>query len=164
MEIIFKIDIDYHMNEEFEEDFIETRKAMLNQLGFEVKEVNSVPSDKKGHHFWFICEGEEISPTRHNGIQLLLGDDYGRVKINQARIDRGMEWDDLTNFIFSEVFWRRPEDYEKKRVMKILEKYDMSDKDKKYVVDYMENLENICKKFKEILKEGERKILADYYN
>lgn len=164
MEVIFKIDIDYHMNDDFKEDFIETRKAILNQLGFEIKEVNDVPSDKKGHHFWFICEGDDISPTRHNGIQLLLGDDHGRVKINQARIDRGMAWNDYTNFIFSEVFWRRPDDYEKKRVEKIIEKSNISEKGKFVVYEYMKNLENICNKFKKILKEGERKILADYFN
>ena len=161
-EVIFKVDIDYRMSNVALKLFLETRNYVLKELGYSVKEANYHLSDKKGHHFWFICECKrKPTPTRHNLIQLLLGDDKGRWLINQTRIERGMPWNDYTNFIFSKVYWRRHKDFSKNKFLQIIKDSDLSKDKKKYCIEYAKNQERICKKFKKILKEGQDSILKN---
>ena len=156
----FKIDIDYHLNKRQLKLFEDTRKNMLEFLGFKIKEINTNKSDKKGRHWWFLCEHKKRhTPTELNFIQLLLSDDRGRWLINQNRINRKMTWDDYSNFIFSKVYWRRPADFSKKKFNTLIKKSKLSKEERETITEYVENLERICRKFKNILKEGQKEIL-----
>ena len=160
MKTTFKIDIDYKMNRKQLELFKNTRKNMLEFLGFKIKEINTNKSDKKGRHWWFICEHKKRhTPTELNFIQLLLSDDRGRWLINQRRISRKIPWDDYSNFIFSKIYWRRPADFSKKKFRMLMEKSKLSKEERETITEYVENLERICNKFKSILQESQKEIL-----
>jgi len=99
---VLKIDIDVKFDEGWFGYWIETRKIMLESLGFKVLRVFSHET-KKGVNFFFHikpdCDNELI-----NMLQFLLGDDHTRVKINAWRITRGIKhW----NKIFDRKLWRK---------------------------------------------------------
>ena len=159
-EVTFKVDIDYKMNKAQLNLFEDTKINMLEFLGFKINEVNTNKSDKKGRHWWFLCEHKrKHTPTELNFIQLLLGDDYGRVFLNQVRIGRKMKWDNYTNFIFSKIYCRRPADFSKKKFNDLIKKSKLSKEERETITEYVKNLERICNKFKSILQEGAEEIL-----
>lgn len=90
---IFKVDVDLRIDD-WMEPFKKTRRAILNQLGFEVEEIIDNPSSSsKGHHFFIHAIGKGgLSDFDMNRIQFLLGDCQTRVKINRLRIEkRGLQ-------------------------------------------------------------------------
>lgn len=105
MRHVFKIDCDLKVPERWLKLWIKTRKAILKSLGLKPVEVN-VRNSERGFHVWVHAESEnKLTPTECNFVQWLLGDDLGRVIINQRRIARGMDWREF-NKLFSEVIWR----------------------------------------------------------
>lgn len=106
MRVIFKIDCDLKLPERWMSIWIKTRKAVLRSLG--IKPLDFViRQSERGWHCWIHAETEnKLTPTECNFIQFLLGDECGRVIINQRRIARGMNWEQF-NKLFSEVIWRK---------------------------------------------------------
>lgn len=101
---VLKVDLDVHLPQSWMEEFISTRRAILQSLDFEVVDV-VVRDTERGHHFWFhIISKKELEDMEINKLQFLLGDDVGRVLINAYRIKRGVKrW----NKLFSRVLWRK---------------------------------------------------------
>ncbi len=105
MRCIFKVDCDLKIPEAWLNLWIKTRKAILRSLGLKPLEIN-IRNSERGFHVWIHAESKyKLTPTESNFIQWLLGDDVGRVIINQRRIARGMKWQEF-NKLFSEVIWR----------------------------------------------------------
>jgi len=105
MRHVFKIDCDLKVPESWLKLWIKTRKAILRSLGLKPLEIN-VRNSERGFHVWIHAESKHrLTPTECNFVQWLLGDDQGRVIINQRRIARGMSWKEF-NKLFSEVIWR----------------------------------------------------------
>ena len=105
--LIFKTDLDIKLGKKQMKKYIQTRKAIIGSLGYELLRYRVEPSSKRGHHFWWICKGKNLLPSQINFMQFLLGDDWGRCLINSRRIKRGVkEW----NKIFDHVIWRRKHD------------------------------------------------------
>jgi len=99
---ILKIDLDVKLPEEWLERWIETRYVLLRSMGYTVNRI-SRHETTKGQNFFIEINGY-LSPTLTNMLQFLLGDDHTRVKINQWRIERGIEhW----NKIFDRKLFRK---------------------------------------------------------
>jgi hypothetical protein len=82
-ETILKIDVDVKMTPKLLDDFIETRKAILTTLNFEIRDIKYVET-KKGYHFWFVVD-KPLQVHRRAEIQFLLGDDHNRAFYNFVR-------------------------------------------------------------------------------
>lgn len=99
---VLKVDIDVKLDESWFIRWIDTRKSMLDSLGFKVTMVFQHETTKGRNFFFHIkpeCCDEEI-----NMLQFLLGDDHTRVKINAWRIKRGIKhW----NKIYDHKLWRK---------------------------------------------------------
>lgn len=109
METVLKIDVDFKLPKKWMDIWKTSRKGMLESLGFKVNDIVIHPSDKRGFHAWIHIETNgsilKMTPTDKNRLQMLCGDDIGRVLINQARIKRGIDWD-KGNKLFSKVLYR----------------------------------------------------------
>ena len=99
-----KIDVDYDFyGNRWRIEWMNTRVAILESLGYELYGGKRCRRTTRGYHFWFTVKGN-IDDRTKNKLQFLLGDDVTRVKINNNRIDRGVEeW----NKLFSEVYWKQ---------------------------------------------------------
>ncbi len=109
MKYVFKVDLDIKMKKNILETiYIPTRKIILEALGFKVNHVKYVET-RRGYHFYYYCEyKDEINDYWINFVQLLLGDDTTRVKINMKRIDRGVKnW----NKLFSRIIYIKKRKY-----------------------------------------------------
>jgi len=136
MKIIFKVDVDLKIPDSWMNVWIKTRKAILRSLKMKPLEIN-IRKSKRGFHAWIHADvKKKLTPTECNFVQFLLGDDLGRVIINQRRIAKGMDWDRF-NKLFSEVIWRRKHKCNCKIHQKILRQqkegvlafYDLIDKE-----------------------------------
>ncbi|MCW1312749.1 MAG: hypothetical protein OH338_04970 [Candidatus Parvarchaeota archaeon] len=106
MKQVFKVDVDLVVPESWLKLWIETRKAILKELGIEPVEIN-IHKTERGFHAWVHGKvKKKLTPTECNFVQWVLGDDTGRVRINQRRIACGMSWRTF-NKLFSEVIWRK---------------------------------------------------------
>ena len=115
--VIFKIDMDTTVIDEpsFGEEWISTRRMILNNLGYELvkymrhKSKTRDPKTKelkdgRGYHYFFHCIGKEPSPLERVKINFLLGDCPGRVFISLLKVKKG---EPMFEKIFSEVRYRK---------------------------------------------------------
>jgi hypothetical protein len=105
-ETILKIDVDVKMTQKLLSDFIETRKAILTALNFEIRDIKYVET-RKGYHFWFVID-KPLQVHRRAEIQFLLGDDHNRAFYNFVRAN-GDSFD-YFNALFSKKV--RSDDYD----------------------------------------------------
>jgi len=106
---ILKVDVDVKMSKRWLDLWITSRKAILESIGIKVNDVVHKPSSKRGYHFWFHVEENgrrfDFTPSECNRLGWLLGDDFGRVLINEMRIQKGIPWS-RSNILFSRVLSR----------------------------------------------------------
>jgi len=101
-----KVDLDVKLDEEKERKCWElTRTNMLSDLGYIVVDVITTETDRGMHTVINYLVPFEISDKDQNLIQLLLGDDQTRFKINRQRLERGIKMEDA-NILFSRVLQR----------------------------------------------------------
>ncbi|MGC9309536.1 MAG: hypothetical protein ACP5D2_02455 [Candidatus Nanoarchaeia archaeon] len=108
MKTILKLDIDFIPPKDWIKDFIITRTAMLEGMGYSVEEVIYRKSGSgKGLHFWiyitpFVNEDMEILK-----LQWLLNDDETRCKINLKRLTTKntiLDW----NIFYDKILYKKP--------------------------------------------------------
>jgi len=114
------IDVDSSLLPLWKEDFIQTRKAIVESLGYKFIRAIIKPSGEplpwktqpqeqkpKHYHVWIWIETpKSLSDMEKLRLQFLLGDDYGRCWINYLRITRRKNA--LWNKIFGYILWRKP--------------------------------------------------------
>lgn len=100
---LLKLDVDYYPPRRWLEDWIKTRKAILETLGYKVVRVDIFKSSRRGFHAYIQID-KPVSAYTLNRLQFLLGDDSTRVKINNWRIKRGIkDW----NILYEKVLYRK---------------------------------------------------------
>jgi hypothetical protein len=85
---ILKIDVDIRMSKHMLHRWIETRKRMLESMGYHVVDIN-YRYTKHGMHFWIILEEKLDSYTRAM-LQFIAGDDHRRCFYNFYRARMGV--------------------------------------------------------------------------
>ena len=116
-----KIDLDIKLDKEWMKCWWEeSRVAIIEEVILAyVVDINTVDTDRGAHTtINFICE-QEWSGEDLNFMQLLLGDDIIRYKINQRRIEKGISFEQA-NILFSKVLERYP--HEESRLKVALER------------------------------------------
>ena len=100
---VVKLDVDWKPPKKWREEWIETRKLILNHLGYKVVKVVEEPSSsRRGSHYWLHLD-KKVSDMTLVRLSYLLGDDETRTRINFLRVKRGIKnW----NKLFSKVVWR----------------------------------------------------------
>ena len=88
MVTVLKIDVDVKMDNVLLIDFLSTRLAILEKLGYELLDVN-YRETKHGFHFWFKI-AEDLDDKRKAEVQFLLGDDHRRCEFNFFRAKAGV--------------------------------------------------------------------------
>lgn len=84
-----------------------TRKAIIEFFGDIVVDINTSKTERGLHTvIHYLCK-VDLSEEKHNLMQLLLGDDIVRYKINKRRIERGINWE-KANILFSRILERYP--------------------------------------------------------
>ena len=100
---MLKIDVDYLPPKQWLEQWIQTRKTILESLGYKVKRIDIFKSSRRGFHAYIQLD-RPVPPTTLNKLQFLCGDDPTRVKINNWRIQRGIkDW----NVLYHRVLYRK---------------------------------------------------------
>jgi len=114
------IDVDSSLLPLWKEDFIHTRKAIVESLGYKFIRAIIKPSgdmlpwktqqtqeqNPKHYHVWIWIETPKpLTDMEKLRLQFLLGDDYGRCWINYLRITKRKNV--LWNKIFGYIVWRR---------------------------------------------------------
>jgi hypothetical protein len=84
---IAKIDIDIKMDDNLLEKFIQTRKAIIQKLGYTYI-THNITKTEKGYHIWFKIK-EKLNDKDLCDLQFLLGDDQTRCKFNYLRLEAG---------------------------------------------------------------------------
>lgn len=84
---IAKIDIDVKMPRKRLRQFINTRVAIINALGYNFIKYRYVET-QKGYHFWFYVM-EKLSAKELAWLQFMLGDDQTRCRFNFIRLNAG---------------------------------------------------------------------------
>lgn len=94
---VITVDMDWLPPKDWLEEWIETRKSILEGLGYEIKDVIKHKSGSgTGWHFWFHLDKDVEKPKEKLKLMWMLGDDETRVKINFQRIERGVEnWEKI---------------------------------------------------------------------
>jgi ABC-type histidine transport system ATPase subunit len=101
-----KVDLDVKLVEEEEKKWWElTRANMLSFFGHIIVDVITTETDRGMHTIINYLSDVEISDKDQNFIQLLLGDDQTRFKINRQRLERGISME-KANILFSRVLQR----------------------------------------------------------
>ncbi|MCK4329772.1 hypothetical protein KAX02_08005 [candidate division WOR-3 bacterium] len=102
-----KVDLDMKLDKNEIPLWEQTRQAILEFMYFVVIDINTSETERGLHTVinWLSEEGE----TDHslNFIQMLLGDDVVRVKINERRIEKGISFE-RANILFSKILKRYP--------------------------------------------------------
>jgi len=99
---ILKIDMDIKPPERWLNAWIETRKVLLDHLGFTWISYDIFKTTRGTHIYIYIKE--HLPDAEINRLQFLLGDDYTRVKINMWRIEHKIPF---WNKLFHRVLYRR---------------------------------------------------------
>ena len=97
-----------------------TRKGILEkEFGYVVVDINSSETERGLHTVInYLCK-VKLSDEYKNFLQLLLGDDVVRYKINARRIEKGISFE-KANILFSKVLERYP--HEESRLKVALER------------------------------------------
>jgi hypothetical protein len=104
---MLKLDVDLKVPKEWLEDWLETRRAIYEALGFKILGMVVDKKSERGFHaFVHILSNTKLTPDDLNKLQWLGGDDRGRVLINAWRIKRGVPWE-RGNKLFDHVIWRK---------------------------------------------------------
>jgi hypothetical protein len=84
---ILKLDLDNKLIDYWKEEWLKTRKAILEALNLKLEKViiKESPS-KKGYHVWLYVKGKPMNDLEVLRCQSLLGDCPTRCKINYIRI------------------------------------------------------------------------------
>ena len=116
---VSKIDLDTELCECDKVLWERTRGDMLESLGHIVVDVATTYTERGAHTVIIHLYTKELSDYTQNFLQLLLGDDIIRVKINARRIERGISFE-KANILFSKVLHRYP--HEESRLKLALER------------------------------------------
>ena len=103
MVTIAKIDVDVKMDNVLLVQFLGTRLAIIEHLGYHLKDVRWRETTH-GYHFWFEIE-ENLTDNELANLQFLLGDDQIRSKYNFMRV-KGKAFRDF-NALFSKKVKKR---------------------------------------------------------
>jgi len=102
---VLKLDIDLKPPDKWIKEWEKTRKIILNSYNIKILRMASYETEKGIHYFIEI--DRDLSAEETNMMQFLLGDDHTRVKINQWRLERGIEhW----NKLFDRKIWRKEQE------------------------------------------------------
>ena len=103
-----KIDLDIKLEETALRTVWEnTRRNMLEYFGYIVVDINSSETQRGVHTVInYLCK-MKLSDEYKNFLQLILGDDIIRFKINQRRIEKGISFK-KANILFSRILERYP--------------------------------------------------------
>lgn len=115
-----KIDLDVKLENTAEIMVWEaTRRAIIQFYGGIIVDVNSTETERGFHTIinWMI--NMKFDDYKQNFMQLLLGDDIIRYKINARRIEKGISFE-KANILFSKVLERYP--HEESRLKVALER------------------------------------------
>ena len=115
-----KIDLDVKIGETgWRYVWENTRRDILEGFGYIFVDINTSETERGLHTVInYLCK-MKLSDEYKNFLQLLLGDDIIRYKINQQRIERGISFEDA-NILFSKVLHRYP--HEESRLKVALER------------------------------------------
>ena len=115
-----KIDLDVKIYKEDIEYWEQSRKAILEYFTHcTLIDINTTYTDRGLHTVINYLYDRAISDENLNFIQLLLGDDIIRYKINARRIEKGISFE-KANILFSKVLERYP--HEESRLKVALER------------------------------------------
>ena len=115
-----KIDLDVKVEKEDIEYWEQSRKAIIEYFTHcTLIDINTTYTDRGLHTVINYLNDGASSDENLNFIQLLLGDDIIRYKINQRRIENGISFD-KANILFSKVLHRYP--HEESRLKVALER------------------------------------------
>lgn len=116
---VSKIDLDTKLCEYDRVLWEHTRRAILESMGHIVVDVNTSDTERGAHTVVNHLYTKELSDYTQNFLQLLLGDDLIRFKINQRRIEKGIKFENA-NILFSKILKRYP--HEESRLKLALER------------------------------------------
>ncbi|MGV9141653.1 MAG: hypothetical protein ACOC1X_01805 [Promethearchaeota archaeon] len=136
---ILKLDLDWKANENWMHDFIETRKSMLEGMGYEVNDVIIRESGSgEGYHLWIFISPEVKSDMTILKLQWLLVDDLTRCKINYERLKKKkpiLDW----NIFYDQILHKKDrKNGETKALNYFLEQYEKLIKETRQY-SYIEN-------------------------
>ena len=103
-----KIDLDIKLDDINERAMWEiSRRSIIEGFSDILIDINTTETDRGLHSIInYLCE-IKLSDEYKNFLQLLLGDDIIRYKINQRRIKRGISFE-KANILFSRILKRYP--------------------------------------------------------
>lgn len=117
---VAKIDLDVKLEETALRTVWEnTRRDILEGFGYIVVDINTSETERGLHTVINYLSKMKLSDEYKNFLQLLLGDDVVRYKINQRRIERCIKFE-TANILFSKVLERYP--HEESRLKLALER------------------------------------------
>ena len=118
-----KIDLDVKLEGLGRKAWEETRRDMLEDMSSIVVDINTTETERGLHttinYIYSKKHAAYITDEYKNFLQLLLGDDIIRYKINQRRIERGISFE-KANILFSKILHRYP--HEESRLKVALER------------------------------------------
>jgi len=151
-----KLDVDTHLSEKSMKLWKKTRLAILKSLDYKVIEMNFDESEKGFHVIVLIKSSEKLSPEKQCFLQVLLGSDLMREKLNMARIGRGIDWN-RANRLFSKVIWRRPKSYERNRMIEIVKKIK-NPEDKRFMEKTISRFQRLEELYRDVIADGSKKM------
>jgi len=122
---ILKLDLDFKANKDWMHEFIETRKSILEGMGYEVSDVIIRESGSgDGYHMWIFISPDVKSNMKILKLQFILGDDQTRCKINYSRLKNQspiLDW----NIFYDQILQKKDrKNGENKALNYFLKKYD----------------------------------------
>lgn len=100
-----KIDLDVKLDKTDKSLWESTRKAILENFNDIVIDINTTETERGLHTtINYLCAYKLLEGTQ-NFMQLLLGDDIFRYKINKGRIEKGISMEE-GNILFSKILER----------------------------------------------------------
>lgn len=102
-----KIDLDVKLEEINRRLWEVTRRCILEGFGYVVVDISSNETQRGLHTVInYLCK-YKLCDEYKNFLQLLLGDDVVRYKINARRIEKGISFE-TANILFSKILKRYP--------------------------------------------------------
>ena len=83
--VILKIDIDTKVPRKLLNEWIETRRVILQYLGYNVRNI-IITETTHGYHAWIYIE-DHVDSKRKAELQFLLDDDHRRAQLNLMRAE-----------------------------------------------------------------------------